>query len=336
MSVEVTAKISRLCTDANIDVLGGNALGMINTHDAVRVGAVGGKTPSENFRPGAATVISDSGNMVNTMAGYLLSAGIGTAYGISTGKDLLILLPLKRLLELARNDERTKLIVTYVEPGGLYEQDAIDMMCETVCPKPLTAYVTGDILAKRDLSLGHAGAVVEGGQTTAEAKMQAFDAYFAVEPFNPNRRYQKSAELAAKLKRGIRITTLHHLPAATATVCRVLDIERDFRPAAPPKLNTPRIGGTLLRVPRLLSPPGASTEGDGHRAERLGGEPRRGDCLGHAGHLLVRASRGTDDGAPGVRHRVYDLRPRPRRRGRERIPRSPGLRQPHGHADSRE
>ena len=122
VSIEVTAKIAKMCKEADIDVLGCNSLGMINTHDGVRVGAVGGKDPTGSFKPGSAAIISNSGNMVNTMASYLLSAGLGTSYGISTGKDVLILTPLKDLLELARDDDRTKIIVTYVEPGGLFEK----------------------------------------------------------------------------------------------------------------------------------------------------------------------------------------------------------------------
>jgi succinyl-CoA synthetase alpha subunit len=237
VSIEVTAKIARLCAEANIDVLGGNSLGMINVADGVRVGAVGGESPAESFRAGCAAILSNSGNMVNTMASYLQSAGLGTSYGISTGKDVLILLPVADLLELAGVDDRTKLIVLYVEPGGLYEKLAVEMLRRTAYPKPLIAYVTGQILATRELSLGHAGAVVEGGWTSAQAKMDLFDEYFGLEPFDPEARYRKSPKLIKGLRRGLRITTLHHLPAAAKLIGDVLGIERDFPPARPLRLN---------------------------------------------------------------------------------------------------
>ncbi len=118
VSVEVTAKIHQICAEVDIDVVGGNTLGIINVHDGVRIGAVGGDNPGESFSPGSVTVISNSGNMVNTISSYLLSAGMGTSFGISTGKDRLILLPLKDLLPLAEQDENTRIIVLYVEPGG--------------------------------------------------------------------------------------------------------------------------------------------------------------------------------------------------------------------------
>jgi succinyl-CoA synthetase alpha subunit/citrate synthase len=229
VSVEVSARISQLCREADIDVLGCNSLGVINTHESVRVGAVGGNTPAESFIAGSTTIISNSGNMVNTMASYLSTAGLGTSFGISTGKDALILTPLKDLMGLALKDDKTKIIVAYVEPGGLYEKEAVEMLAGCKSVKPVIAYVTGGILDTKEVSLGHAGAVVDGGQTTATAKMKLFDDYFGIGPFEPGRRYHKTAELVDLLGRGIRITSLHHLPAAAAIICDRLGIQRDFK-----------------------------------------------------------------------------------------------------------
>jgi hypothetical protein len=90
--------------EAGVDVIGCNTLGIINVHDHVRIGAVGGENPEESFVPGSVTIISNSGNMVNTMASYLLSAGMGTSFGCSTGKDMLILTPPGEFLRLAAED----------------------------------------------------------------------------------------------------------------------------------------------------------------------------------------------------------------------------------------
>lgn len=240
VSVEVMAKIAHMRKQANIDILGGNTLGMINSLEQMRVGAVGGDDPEDSFVPGSAAIFSNSGNMVNTMASYLLSAGIGTTYGISTGKDSLILTSLKDLLELARDDEKTKFIVVYIEPGGLYEKEAVEMMRQTNYPKPIIAYVTGSVLGKSDLSLGHAGAVVEGKGTSAEDKIELFDQYFGIAPFDPEKKYEKSnktPKLKDCLGRGIRITSLHHLPAAATLLERILEIERDIPPSKPLRLN---------------------------------------------------------------------------------------------------
>lgn len=228
VSIEVTAKIHILCSQASVDVIGCNTLGVINTHDHVRVGAVGGDTPEESFKPGSVTIISNSGNMVNTIATYILSAGFGTHFGISTGKDVLILTPLMEYLKLCAASEKTKLVILYIEPGGTYEHKAIEWMRTTKFNKPVLVYVAGQLTEGRKVSLGHAGAVVEGPETTASGKMAAFDEYFGIEPFNPHEKYGSDDTTTEKLRRGIRVTTLHHLPEAAKLICRAADCKPDF------------------------------------------------------------------------------------------------------------
>ncbi len=223
ISIEVSAKIHQLCQAENIDVIGGNTLGVINTTDHVRIGAVGGDSPEEAFQPGSATIISNSGNMVNTMASYLYGAGIGTRFGISTGKDQLILTPLRDLLELTLPDELTQVIVLYVEPGGLYEQIAVRWLQETGFPKPIVVYVGGTIADERSLSLGHAGAVVEGAGTRAREKQALFDTYLGMPPFTPGMSFDQPPT------RGLRIQALHDLPEAVRVLYDVLHRERDYR-----------------------------------------------------------------------------------------------------------
>jgi succinyl-CoA synthetase alpha subunit len=259
VSIEVTAKIHQICLDANIDILGCNTLGMINVADGVRVGAVGADDPAETFKPGSVTIISNSGNMVNTIASYLHSAGMGTAYGISTGKDVLILTHLKELLLLAEADTATRIIVLYVEPGGIYEHQAIEQMKERSFSKPVVVYVAGCIAEKCNVSLGHAGAVVEGNRTSATAKMEEFDRYFGSAPFKRTKRYRKTDTALQKcLARGIRVTALHHIPLAVKLITETLHIKRDFSGTRSLRLNPWFVNlgslGTSLPSDLVLSP----------------------------------------------------------------------------------
>lgn len=281
VSIEVTAKIHRLCSDAGVDVIGCNTLGVINTHDHVRVGAVGGDDPEESFRPGSATIIANSGNMVNTIATYMLSAGLGTHFGISTGKDVLILTPLVEYLQLAASSDGTRLIILYVEPGGLYEKDAIEWMANSGFDRPVLVYVAGQLAQERGVSLGHAGAVVEGPETSADGKMAAFDEYFGVEPFDPDARYGRNA--ADALRHGIRVTTLHHLPKAAKAICRALGWKPDFPARHPLRLNPwfVNLHGLAGTLPASLSlAPGKIPDPYGdqfarHIKESLGLNPAR-------------------------------------------------------------
>jgi succinyl-CoA synthetase alpha subunit len=237
VSIEVTAKIARLCQDANIDVLGCNTLGMINVHDRVRIGAVGGDNPEDTFQPGSVSIISNSGNMVNTIASYVSSEGMNISYGISTGKDRLILTPVLNLLKLAEKDQKTKIIVLYIEPGGTYEYEAIEYMRSHGFKKPLVVYVAGTIAEKYNVSLGHAGAVVEGEKSSARGKQGLFDEYFGIAPFEPGKKYEISAALKGALARGIRVETLHHIPAAVNLVREAMEIPRDNKKINRLKLN---------------------------------------------------------------------------------------------------
>jgi len=250
VAVEVAAKIQHLCQQQNIDVIGCNTLGIINPAAQVRIGAVGGDQPLETFHPGGATIISNSGNMVNTMATYLYGAGIGIRFGISTGKDQLILTPLKNLLQLAAKDRLTKIIILYVEPGGLYELAAIEWMKQIKFRKPLLVYVGGAIADQLNLSLGHPGAVVEGAGTSAGEKITLFDEYLGVEPHSPGSSFRHG-----KLPRkGLRVENLHDLPAAARALYGVLKIERDYRHYHPLHLNPwlKNMGKLAKRLPPKL------------------------------------------------------------------------------------
>lgn len=270
VSIEVTAKLKALANDANIDIIGCNTLGVINAHQRVRAGAVGGDSPDETFQKGSVCILSNSGNMVNTIATYLKSAGMGISYGISTGKDPLILTPVKDLLRLAMKDARTQLIILYVEPGGVYEEQAIDYLRSIKKPKPVLVYVSGQFSEGRSVSLGHAGAVVEGRNTSASAKMRLFDDYFAVAVFDPEQP-QKFIPVVRGNKRGVRVNALHDLVPAVMMVTEALGIKTDFRPTEPIALKPwfVNLGSFERKLPRdMILHPVAIPEPYGSLVER--------------------------------------------------------------------
>jgi succinyl-CoA synthetase alpha subunit len=236
VSVEVTAKLKSLADEANVDIMGCNTLGLINVHDRVRVGAVGGDSPDETFQKGSVCILSNSGNMVNTISTYLISSGMGISYGISTGKDPLILTPMKELLPLAMKDPRTSLVILYVEPGGAYEEEAVEYLRSAKKPKPVLVYVSGKFAEGKNISLGHAGAVVEGYTSSASAKMKMFDDYFDVPVFDPEQKNKFIALLAEK-RRGIRVNALHDLVSAAMVVTEACGIKTDFTPTTEIQLN---------------------------------------------------------------------------------------------------
>ncbi len=255
VSIEVTAKLKSLAQQAGVDIVGCNTLGVISPRDHVRVGAVGGDEPDETFRKGSVCIMSNSGNMVNTIATYLQAAGLGVSCGISTGKDVLILTPLRDLLPLAMKDPKTRIIVLYVEPGGVYEQQAIEYLARLKKPKPILAYVSGRFAEGTSVSLGHAGAVVEGPHTSATEKMGLFDEYFGIPVFDPEQR-RRFVSLLAENGRGVRVNTLHDLVPAAQALMDARAIKRDF-PATRPLALRPwfvELGPLGRKLPHELVP----------------------------------------------------------------------------------
>lgn len=284
VAVEVTAKIHSTCEEAEIDVVGCNTLGVINVHDRMRVGAVGGEHPEGGFSPGSVTIVSNSGNMVSTVASYLRTAGMGISFGCSTGKDVLLLTPPVDFVRLAVEDPKTRIVVMYVEPGGLYERDLIDYLEAEKPDLPLVVYVAGSVAEGRDLSLGHAGAVVEGPATSASGKIKLFDDHFGVGPYDPNKGSPRSRKGLDKFRRGLRVTALNHIPRAVGLIRRVYGLDRDFRCRDVLKLNPwfVNMGNLTRRLPaRLLLEPGTAPKAYAEQIRRqssnwIGAElPRR-------------------------------------------------------------
>jgi len=77
------------------------------------------------------------------------------------------------------------------------------------------------------VSLGHAGAVVEGKNTSASAKMMMFDEYFGVPVFDPENPKRAMTALAGN-KRGVRVNALHDLVSAASAVIEACGIGTDF------------------------------------------------------------------------------------------------------------
>ncbi len=211
------------CQRRQVDVFGGNCLGIANTWDHVRVGgALGGDNPAESLKKGSVAIYSNSGNFSTTISEYLKTAGFGTTTILSSGKDLYIQFALAEFLYCAENDPRTKAIVVYVEPGGYYEKMALDWIREgrIALTKPIIVCVTGRWKKDITRACGHAGAMAGSGDD-AIAKERWFDQYFGVDCFD--------ADHPVVSEKGVRIKSIQDAPKALAVVMNKIGESTDFK-----------------------------------------------------------------------------------------------------------
>lgn len=207
-----------------IDVFGGNCLGIGNSWEQVRVGgALGGSAPGESLVKGSVAVYSNSGNFSTTIPEYLKTGGWGTSTVLSSGKDLYIQFAFAEFLYAAENDPRTKSVLAYIEPGGYYEKQALDWIEDGTFKftKPIVVCVTGRWKANLTRAVGHAGAIAGGGDD-AIAKEKWFDNYFGVGMFDP-----KNPKVS---KKGVRIESIQDAPTAVSAVMKEIGVEPDYAP----------------------------------------------------------------------------------------------------------
>ncbi len=225
ISVKDQRLIRAVCQANKIDAFGANSLGVADAWEQVRIGgALGGDKPEEALIKGSVAIHSNSGNFSTTIAEYLKTGGFGTTTLVSSGKDVIIQFAVPEFLFAAQKDDRTKAIVLYVEPGGYYEKQALELIEEGKCnfTKPMVVCITGRWKSNLTRACGHAGALAGEGDD-AISKEKWFDDYFGVPVFNPEYPERVSTK-------GVRVSSIQHIPQAMQAVYKKLNMKPDFSP----------------------------------------------------------------------------------------------------------
>lgn len=123
-----------------------------------------------NLRPGRVGIVSKSGTMTYEAIDGLQRAGLGESTVVCLGGDPVIGTHYAEILERFEADPETDAVVLLGEIGGKAEIRAAEVVRRM--SKPVVAYVSGR-WAPKEKRMGHAGAIVERGHDTAEAKIAA-------------------------------------------------------------------------------------------------------------------------------------------------------------------
>jgi len=152
-----------------VRLLGPNCPGLLTPGES-KVGII----PGDIAIPGNVGVVSRSGTLTYEVLYALKLAGMGSSTCVGIGGDPVNGTGFIDVLQMFEDDPRTDKVVLIGEIGGSDEEKAAEFIA-TKMTKPVAGFIAGQT-APPGKRMGHAGAIVEGSEGTAEAKIKALEA----------------------------------------------------------------------------------------------------------------------------------------------------------------
>jgi succinyl-CoA synthetase alpha subunit len=152
-------------------------LDMVKVWEVVRKSKsrlIGPNCPGRIHKEGSVGIVSKSGTLTYEAVYQLTQRGIGQSTAIGIGGDPIIGTTHIDALRLLNDDPDTEAIIMIGEIGGSAEEAAAEFIKEHV-KKPVVGFIAGQT-APPGRRMGHAGAIISGGEGTAESKMAAMRA----------------------------------------------------------------------------------------------------------------------------------------------------------------